>query len=86
MIEKYFVSGMMCAVCASHVEKAVKNLQGVRSANVELLNNFLFVDYDSKKIKSEDIMKAVSNAGYEAKIVNESFIESGNEKKTLKNA
>ena len=32
MVQKFNVTGMTCAACSSHVEKAVQKLQGVQKA------------------------------------------------------
>ena len=73
MKKKYEVTGMMCAACVAHVEKAVKNLDGVCSVNVSLLGKNMVVDFDEQKQGDETIIHAVEKAGYGAKIfVNES--------------
>lgn len=65
MIEKnYDVKGMTCASCVSHVENAVKKLNGVKEVNVSLLTNSMTIKSD-KDIKESIIVKAVSKAGYE---------------------
>ncbi len=66
MKEKFDVLGMTCAACQAHVEKAVKNTKGVRSANVNLLKGIMNVDYDENVTSSEKIMAAVSSVGYRA--------------------
>lgn len=66
MKEKYDVKGMTCAACQMHVEKAVKNLDGVNSCNVNLLKNSMEVEFDSTKLKTNDILNAVKNSGYQA--------------------
>ena len=37
MTEKFVVTGMTCAACAAHVEKAAHSLDGVDSAAVNLM-------------------------------------------------
>ena len=37
MTEKFVVTGMTCAACAAHVEKAASSLDGVDSAAVNLM-------------------------------------------------
>lgn len=64
MKEKFDVEGMTCAACQAHVEKAVKNLSGVKNCNVNLLKNSMEVEFENIEIK--DIEAAVSNAGYKA--------------------
>jgi Cu2+-exporting ATPase len=65
-MEKYMITGMSCAACQARVEKAVGNLQGVDSCSVNLLTNSMAVEGDCK---SDDIIKAVENAGYGASLM-----------------
>ncbi|MDE5936440.1 MAG: cation transporter, partial [Ruminococcus sp.] len=37
---------MTCSACQAHVEKAVGNVNGVKSVNVNLLQNFIQVELD----------------------------------------
>ncbi|MCR4671934.1 MAG: heavy metal translocating P-type ATPase [Lachnospiraceae bacterium] len=62
-MDKYKVTGMSCAACQAHVEKAVSGVPGVTSCNVSLLTNSMAVEGNAS---SEDIIKAVENAGYGA--------------------
>ncbi|MDE7106837.1 MAG: cadmium-translocating P-type ATPase, partial [Clostridiales bacterium] len=62
------ITGMTCAACAAHVEKAAKGLDGVKSAEVSLLLNRLTVDAD---IPDEDIISAVERVGYGASVAGE---------------
>ena len=78
--EKYTISGMSCAACSARVEKAVKNLKGVKEVNVNLLTNSMLVSYDDS-LTSEEIIKAVSNAGYGAQLVDKNQNQKGEEKK-----
>ena len=64
-MEKYDVTGMSCAACQAHVEKAVNGVQGVTSCTVSLLTNSMTVEGTAS---SEDIINAVENAGYGAKL------------------
>ena len=36
---KFNITGMTCSSCVSHVEKAVKKLDGIKNVNVNLLSN-----------------------------------------------
>ena len=65
--EKYIVQGMTCASCVAHVEKATKKVKGVKDVSVNLLTNSMVVSYSSP-CSPEEIEKAVSNAGYKAKL------------------
>ncbi len=69
--QKYKVSGMSCSACVSHVEKAVNKIDGVKNVSVNLLTNSMVVEYDDKKIQSDDITKVVDEAGYSAEVWSE---------------
>ncbi len=62
---KYNVTGMTCAACQAHVEKAVCAVNGVQSCAVSLLTNSMQVDGTAS---SADIIKAVEKAGYGASV------------------
>ena len=66
-MKQYIVSGMTCASCQNHVEKAVKNVEGVTSATVSLLTNTLTVEGSPDDCA---ILSAVAEAGYEARPMN----------------
>lgn len=63
---KYDVTGMTCSACQAHVEKAVKNVGGVSTVNVNLLRNFMQVEFDENTADSAKIIAAVEKAGYGA--------------------
>ncbi|MGL6169568.1 MAG: heavy metal translocating P-type ATPase, partial [Fusobacteriaceae bacterium] len=60
------IEGMTCSACSGHVEKAVRKLDGIIEANVNLASEKLFVKFDEKKITILEIINAVQNAGYKA--------------------
>lgn len=66
MTEQFAVTGMTCAACSAHVEKAVSRLSGVRSAPVNLMLGSMTVTYDEKAVTEGDIIAAVKAAGYGA--------------------
>lgn len=68
MKQKFSIMGMSCAACVSHVNKAVAHLKGVNNVDVNLLSNSMVVDYDETVVNINDIINAVSDAGYGAKI------------------
>jgi Cu2+-exporting ATPase len=63
-MDKYDVTGMSCAACQAHVEKAVSGVPGVENCTVSLLTNSMTV---SGTADEKDIVKAVEDAGYGAK-------------------
>ena len=57
---------MTCTACSAHVEKAVGQVDGVRSVNVNLMANSMLVDYDEGAVTPDAIVHAVEDAGYGA--------------------
>lgn len=66
MTEQFAVTGMTCAACSAHVEKAVSRLSGVQSAPANLMLGSMTVTYDEKAVAESDIIAAVKAAGYGA--------------------
>lgn len=66
MYKSFKIEGMTCAACARAVERAVKKIDGIASANVNLATEKLTVEYDDNKINNEIIQNAVEKAGYKA--------------------
>lgn len=55
---------MSCASCAAHVTKALRRVDGVSEATVNLPLNTADVDYDPAKCTPEDLKQAVEAMGY----------------------
>lgn len=64
-MEQYLVTGMSCAACSTHVEKAVAKVPGVTQVSVNLLTNSMGVEGNAS---CEDIIDAVTKAGYGASL------------------
>ena len=62
-MDQYIVTGMTCASCQSHVEKAVAKVKGVKNVSVSLLTNTMSVEGSAS---ASEIIKAVEDAGYGA--------------------
>ena len=62
---KFNVTGMTCAACQAHVEKAVGKVSGVTSCSVSLLTNSMTVDGTAA---ADEVIKAVEKAGYGASL------------------
>ena len=71
MQEKFAVTGMTCAACSAHVEKAVSKLGGVQSCGVNLMLGSMVVDYDEDLLSPQTIIAAVTDAGYGARQASE---------------
>ena len=89
-MEKFDVTGMTCAACSAHVERAVRGVEGVKEVTVSLLTNSMTVDFSSPAT-AEKICSAVSAAGYGASSQNQggkkenkkTLLESNEPKKIL---
>lgn len=64
-MERFHVTGMSCAACSAHVERAVAKVPGVTQVTVSLLTNQMQVDY-AAPATAEGICQAVEQAGYGA--------------------
>ncbi len=58
------VQGMMCASCVSHVETALKELNGTSNVVVNLATNKASLVYDPAHLTLADMIRAVSDVGY----------------------
>lgn len=64
------VHGMTCAACVGRVERALKKVPGVRSANVNLATERANVELENYSDKSiADVTRAIRDSGYEAQII-----------------
>jgi len=66
--EKFDVTGMTCSACSSRVEKCVRKLDGMQDVTVNLLTNSMQVEFDDSKLNTNDIISAVTQAGYGASV------------------
>ncbi len=68
------VPGMDCPSCPYMVERSVRLVDGVHSANAELKTRTCSVVYDDAIASIEDILGATADIGYQSTVV-----ESGND-------
>ena len=61
---KFNVTGMTCSACSAFIEKTVRKLPGVESAEVNLLANSMIAEYDDEAVSADAIVSAVADAGY----------------------
>ncbi len=64
-MRQYLITGMSCASCAAHVEKAVRGVEGVTDVAVNLLTNSMRVTGDAAP---DAVIAAVAAAGYGASL------------------
>jgi copper chaperone len=65
---KFFVTGMSCGHCQAKVEKALKSVRGVYTAIVDLEDGEAEVDFDDDAVTPEQLIGAVEQAGYTARL------------------
>lgn len=65
--EKFIITGMTCAACSSHVEKAAASVPGVKQVSVNLLMNNMTAEYE-EPATVQAICEAVEAAGYGAAV------------------
>jgi len=58
--------GMTCAACQHHVESALNETSGVRSAHVDLMASRARIVFDPSEASAEKLVDAIRNAGYDA--------------------
>ena len=61
------VGGMTCASCVATIEEALKQTEGVVSANVNLATERATVEYVPTQVTLADLKKAIIDAGYEVR-------------------
>lgn len=59
------IIGMTCANCSATIERNVRKLPGIVTADVNLANERLNVVYDSAQLTHDDIIARVRKAGYD---------------------
>ena len=64
--QKFNISGMSCSACSAAVQRAMDKLNGVNSADVNLLTNSMTVVFDENTTSEDIIISTVRAAGYDA--------------------
>lgn len=59
------VDGMHCASCVASVENALKAIEGVEEASVNLATETAQVTFEPGKVRFSDFVTAIENVGYE---------------------
>lgn len=62
---RYIVKGMSCTGCAGSVEKALKDVEGVKDASVNLPAESASVEFSNGRVEFSMLQEAVKNAGFE---------------------
>lgn len=62
------VENMGCSLCKYTVENALRQVEGVRSAEVDMAKAVAVVTYDPAEVQVDALVKAVGDAGYPAAV------------------
>jgi P-type Cu+ transporter len=78
IIEKtgFKIQGMSCTSCSNIIEKKLKVAEGVISASVNFAAEKVQLEYDSSKVKLEELAALVNKLGYSAVIEKKAVSES----------
>ncbi|KAG8961148.1 hypothetical protein FRC03_005704 [Tulasnella sp. 419] len=60
------VEGMTCSSCTQSIERALKDVRGIQSVNVQLMQNSMSVVYDKQDISPQAIISIVEDTGFGA--------------------
>jgi P-type Cu+ transporter len=79
--ETLSIGGMTCAACSARVERALRKLEGVESAAVNLATEKATVVYDSHTLRLSAIKEAVVKAGYQVLEVSSDAVDEDKRRK-----
>lgn len=68
MKAKFDLRGMTCAACAANITRAVNALKGINSVEVRIIQSDMTVDFDENRLNEDEIITAVTRAGYGASL------------------
>src|SRR5690242_2657721 len=66
---------MTCAACQAHVERALRETEGVTSASVNLMTHSARVEYEPGVARLESLFDAVREAGYDVSLTSNAGTE-----------
>ena len=69
------ILGMMCAGCSARVEKTLRALPGITTANVNLPARTAFVEYDPHQISLKQMSETITAIGYDMVIDEDRNVE-----------
>lgn len=58
------IAGMHCSSCALIIEKALREVNGVKEAHVNFAAEKAVIAFDDLQVKQEDLIKVIEKAGY----------------------
>lgn len=71
----FAVKGMTCAACVAAVERALKAIDGVMNATVNLASEKASVEYIPTLVSFTDFKRVIAESGYNAEEITEEYID-----------
>ena len=65
---RFTVTGMHCAGCASGIRSELRQTAGVADATVSFTNKLAMVAYDTNSVTPKQLIGVIKEAGYSAKV------------------
>lgn len=73
------ISGMRCASCSASIENELRKKEGIKEANVYILNNTAVIKFDKETCDIDSIIACIESLGFKAKLApNSSFTLANN--------
>ena len=73
------ISGMRCASCSASIENELRKKEGIKEANVYILNNTAVIKFDKETCDIDSIISCIESLGFKAKLTpNSSFTLANN--------
>ncbi len=64
--KKFNIEDMDCVSCAMNIDFELEDLEGVKSVKTNYAKQTCEVEYDERRVKLEDIIRAIEKLGYKA--------------------
>ena len=61
---RFKISNMVCEGCAEKITSMLKDLPGVKEVKSKVFQKQIQVNYNSERIRQEEIKKVLENEGY----------------------
>ncbi|TLE07410.1 heavy metal translocating P-type ATPase [Helicobacter bilis] len=74
------VSGMRCASCSASIENELRKKEGIKEANVYILNNTAVIKFDKETCDIDSIISCIESLGFKAKLATKSSFTLANNK------
>lgn len=65
--DTFKIDGMTCSACSNRVERVMKKLEGVESANVNFATETLTLKYNAEQLDKKKVEEVVEKAGYKVR-------------------